>query len=138
MKQLKLEQCADVLVGSSDIKGISGGEKKRTSIAFELISDPSVLLLDEPTSGLDSLTAFVIVRNLRELAVKKGKNIIMTIHQPSAEIFALFDRLVLMAEGSIIYQGAAAQAIPYFVDNFCLRCEPFSSPGDFLISVIYE
>ena len=58
---MKLERCEDTLVGGEIIKGISGGERKRTSIAFELVSDPQVLLLDEPTSGLDSLTSFVIV-----------------------------------------------------------------------------
>ena len=67
-KQLKLEKCMDTLVGSHLIKGISGGEKKRTSIAFELISDPDVLILDEPTSGLDSLTSFIIVQYLQYLA----------------------------------------------------------------------
>jgi len=66
-RKLKLEKCMDVLVGGQIVKGISGGEKKRTSIAFELISDPQVLMLDEPTSGLDSLTSFVIVRYLKKL-----------------------------------------------------------------------
>jgi ABC-type multidrug transport system ATPase subunit len=61
---MKLEKCMDVLVGGHLLKGISGGEKKRTSIAFELISDPQVIMLDEPTSGLDSLTSFVIVNYL--------------------------------------------------------------------------
>ena len=60
-KKLKLEKCLDVLVGGSIVKGVSGGERKRTSIAFELISDPAVLMLDEPTSGLDSLTSYIII-----------------------------------------------------------------------------
>ena len=58
----------DTLVGTNMIKGISGGERKRTSIGFELISDPDVIILDEPTSGLDSLTSFVIVQYLHNLA----------------------------------------------------------------------
>jgi ATP-binding cassette subfamily G (WHITE) protein 2 len=65
---LKLEKCLDVIVGGILLKGISGGEKKRTSIAFELISDPQVIMLDEPTSGLDSLTSFIIVRYMKKLA----------------------------------------------------------------------
>lgn len=65
------------------LKGISGGERKRTSIAFELISDPQVLMLDEPTSGLDSLTSFIIVDYLRKLAKTQNKTIFMTIHQPN-------------------------------------------------------
>ena len=92
------------------MKGISGGEKKRTSIAFELISDPQVLMLDEPTSGLDSLTSFVIVKYLKKLAVEQRKTIIMTIHQPNSDIFEQFDRLLLMVEGRIIYQGKASLA----------------------------
>ena len=82
--KFKLEKCLDVLVGGDLLKGISGGERKRTSIAFELISDPSVLVLDEPTSGLDSLTSFIIVKYLKQLAFQEGKNIIMTIHQPNS------------------------------------------------------
>lgn len=61
IKEFQLEDCKDTLIGSVMIKGISGGERKRTSIAFELISDPMLLFLDEPTSGLDSFTAFVII-----------------------------------------------------------------------------
>lgn len=95
-----------MIVGGVIIKGISGGERKRTSIAFELISDPNVLMLDEPTSGLDSLTSFIIVRYLKSLAVKANKTIFMTIHQPNTEIYNLFDRLILLVDGRLIYQGA--------------------------------
>ena len=63
-RSMKLEKCLETLIGDRLVKGISGGEKKRTSIAFELISDPQVIMLDEPTSGLDSLTSFVIVNHL--------------------------------------------------------------------------
>lgn len=65
---MKLEKCLDTLVGGIILKGISGGEKKRVSIAFELISNPYVLFLDEPTSGLDSLTSYIIVSELKKLA----------------------------------------------------------------------
>ena len=94
-------------MGGQLIKGVSGGEKKRTSIAFELISDPSVLVLDEPTSGLDSLTSFIICRHLKRLTAEYGKTIFMTIHQPNSEIYQLFDQLMLMVEGQFIYQGPA-------------------------------
>lgn len=82
VRQLKLEDCLDTIVGGLMLKGISGGERKRTSIAFELITDPHVILLDEPTSGLDSLTSFIIVRHLHDLARSRNKTIVMTIHQP--------------------------------------------------------
>ena len=67
IKKFKLNRCADIQVGGIVTKGISGGEKKRTCIAFELISDPSVLVLDEPTSGLDSLTSFIIIKYMKKL-----------------------------------------------------------------------
>jgi ABC-type multidrug transport system ATPase subunit len=111
---LKLEKCVDVLVGGTELKGISGGEKKRTSIAFELISDPQVLFLDEPTSGLDSLTAYVIVWYMKRLASKQNKTIAMTIHQPSSDIYQLFDRLILLVAGKLVYQGSASEAEGYF------------------------
>ena len=108
------------MVGGQIIKGISGGEKKRTSIAFELIADPQVFILDEPTSGLDSLTSYIIINQLKNLAHDKGKTLIMTIHQPNSEIFQLFDDLTLLLDGSIIYQGKAADIKEYFKVKFCL------------------
>ena len=137
-KSLKLDGCLDTLVGGSKIKGISGGEKKRTSIAFELISDPAVLMLDEPTSGLDSLTSFVIVKYLRRLAKEQRKTIIMTIHQPNSDIFHEFDKLILMVEGQIIYQGKAGLAVEYFSRNFGLHCPWHVNPADYFMSIIHH
>ena len=81
------------------IKGISGGERKRTSIGFELVSDPKVILLDEPTSGLDSFTAFTIINLLKKICRQKKKTVVFTIHQPSSDIYELFDRILLLVEG---------------------------------------
>jgi ABC-type dipeptide/oligopeptide/nickel transport system ATPase component len=83
------------MIGGIMIKGISGGERKRTSIGYELITDPVVILLDEPTSGLDSSTALKIIKLLKKEAVL-GKTIIATIHQPSGQIFMEFERLLLL------------------------------------------
>ena len=96
VKNLKLEKCIDTLVGGSLLKGVSGGERKRTSIAFELMSEPQVIILDEPTSGLDSLTAYIICSYLQKLAKNRNKTVLMTIHQPNSEIFQLFDRLIFL------------------------------------------
>ena len=85
------------------LKGISGGEKKRASIGFELVSDPKVILLDEPTSGLDSFTAFSIINLMKKIAVDLNKTIIFTIHQPSADIYDLFDRIMLLVDGRFIF-----------------------------------
>lgn len=83
IQKLGLTQCADTKIGGVALKGLSGGERKRTSIGYELITDPMVILLDEPTSGLDSTTAFRIIKILKR-EVKLGKTIICTIHSPSS------------------------------------------------------
>ena len=80
LTELTLLRCADTLIGDKMIRGISGGEKKRTSIGVELVLRPEVLFLDEPTSGLDSYAAFSVVRNLVQLA-KSGCTILCTIHR---------------------------------------------------------
>lgn len=95
------------MVGNVMIKGISGGEMKRTSIGLELIANPPVLILDEPTSGLDSFTAFIIVDILKRIANKYKRTIVLTIHQPSYDIFELLDKLILLDNGMTVYQGDA-------------------------------
>lgn len=112
LQTLQLVKCQNTYVGGALIKGISGGERKRTCIALELFSNPSLLILDEPTSGLDSFTAYILIDLLRGLA-NEGRTIIFTIHQPSSEIFGLFDRLMLLKNGSIIYQGDSQGILPY-------------------------
>lgn len=80
IKRLSLQKCQDTIIGSVLKKTISGGERKRTAIGVELITDPSVILLDEPTSGLDSFMAKKICELLKDLAHEEGKTIISTIH----------------------------------------------------------
>lgn len=126
------------MVGGQQIKGISGGEKKRTSIAFELISDPQVIVLDEPTSGLDSLTSYIIVDYLAKLAHERGRTVVMTIHQPNNDIFKKFDRLLLMVEGRIVYQGSSELALDYFDSNFGLTCAEYFNPAEFVIEIVHH
>ena len=85
-----MTKCQNTKIGGPLIKGVSGGERKRTSIGVEIITDPKMIFLDEPTTGLDSYTASVLVEIFRELT-REGKTIICTIHQPTSEIFANFD-----------------------------------------------
>ncbi|EWS74863.1 ABC transporter family protein (macronuclear) [Tetrahymena thermophila SB210] len=105
LKNLKLERCQNTLIGGQFVKGISGGERKRASIGFELVANPSVLILDEPTSGLDSFTAYLLITELKRYAQQKGKTVIFTIHCPSSDIWSMFDRILLLADGRFIYQG---------------------------------
>jgi len=83
------------------------------SIGVELITNPTVIFCDEPTSGLDSFTAEIIVKILQNQA-RKGKIVVSTIHQPSSSTYALFNNLILMQEGRIIYQGKAQEANLHF------------------------
>lgn len=106
LEELGLMGVANVQVGNMFKKLLSGGERKRMQIGVEIISDPSLILLDEPTSGLDSFKAYSIVKLLRQQA-RRGKTIIATIHQPSSAAFGQFDRLILMQDGNIVYQGSA-------------------------------
>ena len=114
IEDLGLQKCADTQIGGLFKKTISGGERKRCAIGVELITNPSLVLLDEPTSGLDSFTAVRICQLLQQLAHDHGKTIITTIHQPSSSAFYFFDRLLLMADGNIVYQGLANRAVRYF------------------------
>ena len=102
--RLGLKSCKNTLCGGKFVKGISGGERKRTSIGFELITNPSLLLLDEPTSGLDSHTSLKIAKMIKQEA-SRGLTILATIHQPSSQIFYTFDRIILLADGFTIYNG---------------------------------
>ncbi|WCJ32246.1 ABC-2 type transporter family protein [Euphorbia peplus] len=101
IKQLGLDSVAD-----SKIRGISGGERRRVSIGVDLVHDPVVVLIDEPTSGLDSASALHIVTLLKSMAVKQGKTIILTIHQPGFRILQTFDRIVLLSNGHIMHNGS--------------------------------
>ncbi|KAL8462165.1 hypothetical protein ACS0TY_033295 [Phlomoides rotata] len=113
IKELGLERCRHTRIGGPFIKGISGGERKRTSIGYEILVDPSLLLLDEPTSGLDSTSANRLLQILQRLA-KVGRTIITTIHQPSSRMFHTFDKILLISEGYPVYYGRARDSMEYF------------------------
>ncbi len=114
LQTLGLYESKDLKVGSPLAKTISGGQRKRLNIALELIREPSVLFVDEPTSGLSSRDSENIMDLLKELALK-GRLVFVVIHQPSSEIFKLFDRLLLMdQEGHPVYYGDPVNAVVYF------------------------
>ncbi|CAD8049574.1 unnamed protein product [Paramecium sonneborni] len=136
IRELGITKCADTRVGNTQIRGVSGGERKRASIGVELLTNPSLIFLDEPTTGLDSSTALQVIDLLKRLA-KNGRTIVSTIHQPSSEIFNNFDRLMLLVRGNIIYQGDAEQAINYFA-NMGYSCPNFSNPSDYFMKLMNE
>jgi ABC-type multidrug transport system ATPase subunit len=114
LKNLGLFEIRDIQVGSPLNKKISGGQRKRLNIALELIREPAVLFLDEPTSGLSSRDSENILDLLKELTFK-GKLVFVVIHQPSSDIFKMFDRLLILDTGGyLIYNGNPIDSIEYF------------------------
>ena len=125
----QLKHVANTKIGDSLKKGISGGERKRTAISMELVSNPSVLLLDEPTSGLDSYTAFRNVALLKRLAHMHGRTVVATLHQPSSELFFMIDDLYVMLDGKIAYAGPASTVVEYF-DRLGYKFSQWANPAD--------
>ncbi|XP_062963792.1 broad substrate specificity ATP-binding cassette transporter ABCG2 isoform X2 [Cynocephalus volans] len=134
IQELGLDKVADAKVGTQFTRGVSGGERKRTSIGMELITDPSILFLDEPTTGLDSSTANAVLLLLKKMS-KQGRTIIFSIHQPRYSIFKLFDSLTLLASGRLMYHGPAQEAMGFFA-SAGYHCEPYNNPADFFLDVI--
>lgn len=112
---------------------LSGGERRRLSIALELVANPAIFFLDEPTSGLDEVTAAQCIRLLKNLA-KQERTIVCTIHQPSATTFALFDQIFVLARGKCVYQGSPAALVP-FLSSLNLPCPTHYSPSDYIIEL---
>ncbi|GAA57598.1 ATP-binding cassette sub-family G member 2, partial [Clonorchis sinensis] len=114
IEELGLTSVADRLLGTAYVRGVSGGERKRTCIGIELVKNPLVLYLDEPTTGLDAYTAGSVMKTLRRLA-DCGRTIVFSIHQPKYSIYRLFDRLTLLCNGKMVYHGPSGQVpIQYF------------------------
>ncbi|KAJ2799902.1 hypothetical protein H4R20_004258 [Coemansia guatemalensis] len=114
LRQLRLSHIKDSMIGGGGMRGVSGGERKRVSIGSELVTDPSILMLDEPSSGLDSSSAEMVVALTKEMSRERNLCTLMTIHQPSTEMVAQFDKIILLAQGKLVYMGPADQAVSYF------------------------
>ncbi|XP_005374353.1 PREDICTED: ATP-binding cassette sub-family G member 2-like isoform X1 [Chinchilla lanigera] len=118
----------------ADSKVLSKGERKRTSVAVELITDPRILFLDEPTTGLDPSTAHAVISHLKEMS-RQGRTIVFSVHQPQYSIFKLFDSLTLLSAGKVVFHGPAQKAVEYFA-SAGYHCEPYNNPADFFLDVI--
>ena len=105
IQSLDLNKCADTMIGNEFRRGLSGGEKRRVSVAEELIVEPQILFLDEPTTGLDSSTAMSIIKTIGDIA-HNGTTVLLSIHQPREDIFNLFGQVVVLCEGGrVVYEG---------------------------------
>lgn len=111
--EMGLEKNQNTAIGNWHIRGVSGGQRRRVSIACELVLEPSLLFLDEPTSGLDSASAYYVMDSVRRLC-EACRTIVSVIHQPSSEVFGLFDKLCLLSAGEVVYFGDAGRAVDMF------------------------
>lgn len=133
LKALGIEECADTWIGNALIKGISGGQRKRTSVGVELITNPSLFFLDEPTSGLDSYTSYSLLRVLRRIAASNA-TVLCTIHQPSSEVFHLFDSAIFLKSGKILYHGPVREIAAKF-QSIGYPCKINTNPADHVMFV---
>ena len=135
IREFGLLKCADTVIGKHDQgqKGISGGQRKRLSLASEVLTNPSIMFCDEPTSGLDSFMAASVVDILRKLA-RQGRTVICTIHQPSSQIVEMFDKVLLMAEGRTAFLGEVSAANK-FLESCGFPFPAHYNPADHWITV---
>ncbi|XP_076032222.1 protein scarlet-like isoform X2 [Oratosquilla oratoria] len=135
LKELGLTRAQNTRIGTPGMdKSLSGGERKRLAFATEILTDPPLLFCDEPTTGLDSYNARKLVKMMKEMAAR-GKTILCTIHQPSSEVFAMFDKLLLLAEGRVAYMGSSSGALDFF-DGLGHKCPATFNPADYYIHTL--
>ena len=133
--KMGLRDCADNLIGSEVVKGISGGEKRRVTIAIQILTDPRILFLDEPTSGLDAFTASSIIEVLRGLA-EEGRTLVLTVHQSRSDLFQYFHNVLLLARGGhSVYAGKGSSMLSHFA-SLGFECPINTNPADFALDLI--
>lgn len=131
MAELSLTHVAHSVIGGRIFAGISGGERRRVSIASQLLQDPKVILLDEPTTGLDSMTANQIVVLLAELA-RRDRIVIVTIHQPRSELFRVFTKIAIMSRGELVFCGQPEEMVNFF-SQCGYECPEYCNPFDIYV-----
>ncbi|KAI8532333.1 hypothetical protein RHMOL_Rhmol11G0205900 [Rhododendron molle] len=108
IQEMGLHDCMNTRIGGWGTKGLSRGQRRRVSICIEILTRPKLLFLDEPTSGLDSAASYYVMSRITQLEQREGRTIIAAIHQPSSEVFELFDNLCLLSLGRVVYFGPAS------------------------------
>ncbi|KAK9472575.1 P-loop containing nucleoside triphosphate hydrolase protein [Dipodascopsis tothii] len=126
---------ADTRVGTPLQKGISGGQKRRVSVASQIITSPRVLFLDEPTSGLDSTASHEVISTIRRIAKLEGMIVVTSIHQPSTATFQLFDQVTFLSRGRTVYNGPVAALTEYFATT-AHPVAAFFNPSEFVLDLI--
>ena len=134
MQLLGLDICADTMVGDQMIRGISGGQKKRVTTGEMIVGPSKVLLMDEISTGLDSSTTFQIVKSLKEFIHILEGTAVISLLQPAPETYDLFDDIILMTDGKIVYQGPREHVLDFF-ESMGFRCPERKGVSDFLQEV---
>ncbi|KAD3067411.1 hypothetical protein E3N88_35291 [Mikania micrantha] len=135
LKILGLDICADTMFGDAMRRGISGGQKKRLTTGEMIVGPTKALYMDEISNGLDSSTTYQIITCLRQLAHITDASILISLLQPSPEAFDLFDDIMLMAEGMIVYHGPRSNVLEYF-EGLGFKCPERKGVADFLQEVV--
>ncbi|OGM48017.1 ATP-binding cassette transporter [Aspergillus bombycis] len=131
---LGLMACADTRIGEGTGAGCSGGERRRTSLGVQILANPSCLFCDEPTTGLDAANAYHIVQLLKDLA-GEGRTVVVAIHTPRPEIWELFDHVLLLSQGHVLYNGPSSSVRGYFQQ--CGHSIPeWKNPAEVLIDLV--
>ncbi|KAJ5224017.1 hypothetical protein N7468_008559 [Penicillium chermesinum] len=136
MASFGLLQQSKTLVGTPIRKGLSGGQKRRLSIASQLITCPRILFLDEPTSGLDSKASFEVMSYIKKVAEKNKIIVIASIHQPSTRTFEVFDKLLLLSGGKTCFFGPTANLYGYIEGATGSRIPEYVNPAEYLLDIV--
>ena len=134
---LEISHCKNTIIGNSRRKGVSGGERKRVSVAVEMLNRPILLFLDGPTNGLDSTTAYTVTKVFKKMSELGECTIVCSIEQPSPRVFALFDNLILLKRGELFYIGHSMKTVK-FLDAIHRPCPADLNLADHIINVLSE
>jgi len=134
VKKLGLDNCKDTVVGNAMLRGVSGGERKRVTTGEMIVGGKRLQLLDEISTGLDSAATYDICKSLKSAARNFNATVVVSLLQPSPEVFELFDDVLVMNEGSVMFHGKREEAVPYF-EHMGFHCPPRKDVADFLLDL---
>lgn len=135
LRSFGIENRADALIGTPLRKGVSGGQKKRVSVASQLVTSPKILFLDEPTSGLDSAASREVMSYISTIAKELNLLVILSIHQPSTSTFELMNHVMLLSAGKTCYFGPREEILPYFT-SIGHQVPQHTNPAEFLLDLV--
>jgi len=135
IKELGLEHVQNQVIGDELIRGISGGQRKRTNVAMEMVVNPSILVLDEPTSGLDSTSSLALCDALQEMSAIQNVTTIAIIHQPSVEAFETFDSVIVLARGGKTVYAGPRKDLRRYLESIGYECSDSKNLSDFAMEV---